>query len=1827
MNTQPLGATARSLDALQTFERLRDVYFRYYNTPFGLADARLQDERTALLDRDGGVYRQPLLELRPEYLNAPHDLERSVAAAKAPRELTDFAQAGMIPSGRPLYRHQEEALTAGLAPGRHMVITAGTGSGKTESFMLPVIASLLEESRAWAGEPAPRRRGWWESDEQPFVQQRLGEAGRPQAVRALILYPMNALVDDQLTRLRKALDSDAVRQWLDANRRGHRFFFGRYTGTTPVTGSPSNNLAVQELRKYLRATHERGERAREVSRMPGKEDTQYFVPRLDGAEMRSRWDMTGAPPDILITNYSMLNVMLLRERDRHFFDTTREWLDADRRRRFTFVVDELHMYRGTAGTEIAYLIRSLKARLGLTERPEQLRILAASASLDPRRDRAYLQDFFGVDADTFDFVDGSTARPSSAPVGTADDAIALAALEPAAAARRARELDLTTGLRSAFLDAQAVTTTTITRSADELAGRLFPESKPGEATSALERVLAGLSAHPAPGDPKLRAHMFFRNVPGVWACTDPQCPYIPGGHYEGRTVGRVFTEPATRCGDDCGARVLELLYCQNCGDVFLGGFTPAGATQTFGPSGVPLLADVPELAKLPDQVKLERTASNYLLYWPRPETALAQLDDLEWRADSGNVRYAFRRSALDAPTGWLRNVTEGHSGWSFHVTSPLRRDGQPKREPTDLSPFPTTCPSCGDDWEIRYGQQGQLPITDSRRQRSPIRAMRTGFEKINQVLTTELAADLPVEERKLIVFTDSRQDAAKLSSGLALRHYQDLLRLLLFAHLSGQVDGAGDVALARAHVVDGQRSQDSWGAIRRLQERDPHVFGSLRGLWEGEPGRDPSEEAGLVSSLTRPPTLSGLSNVLAGELLSLGINPGGPHAGLQSSTEGKERRSWTELYDWTQAPPRPRGDLSASQQSLREDIGNSLTKEMLDGLFSGAGRDFESLGLGWLALADDDQPADQAAGTSTGHVRAALRVLADQRRFYGLRDGRDKPTPRLRQLWKAIEDQAGPDQDDLRHLVAARSGAAVRDYVIDPAQVCIRLSTGSAWVCSRCHRQHLSRVGGFCTKCARALPDTPTVIEGESPDYYAWKARTAAGRFRLACAELTGQTDRIDAQARQSRFQGVFLEGEQELPSGVDLLSVTTTMEAGVDIGALSAVVLGNMPPTRFNYQQRIGRAGRRDNPVAVALTVCRGRSHDEYYFDRPEMITNEPTPKPYLSLDQEEIYLRSLRSELLRLAMLDVSGALAAAGVDLDLTSNVHGAFGKVSDWALLRPVLEKWLSTNAARVADAARRLADHTPARDRWSSLLEHCSANLIGEIQGAVDSGTGHEELSQRLAEHGVLPMFGFPTSVRYLHLSRPSKAYPWPPKRVIDRDLAMAVAQFAPLSEVVRDGEVHPVVGVAAFRPVGGKARPEAEPMGPSREVATCRTCSYLAENEEAQETCPRCGAGPEFFRTMTLREPLGFRAGRSRDFDGNFAWSPRAMAARALTDLETLHRIDLQHARVHGGPGRRFVINDNGGQLFAFRQATPDQWSSWGGYVSLEAMAAGLLPASAATGDTFNVALGAVQPTDFFFFGPDSPVRRAEGLRLNLTAGALQPSGARESVDGRRGAWYSLAFLLRTVAASYLDVQPLELTAGIYAGMAGNEPAQYAFIADTLENGAGFSTHLATKAVLPKLLQSLDDFLGDLEKDSHAGECSASCYRCLRDYGNMAYHALLDWRLARDLFGLLRGDGLIIDTDAESRSLRRWAGSLGATPIEGLPAAAAVYDHRLLGRLGVVARHPLEASEDNLMAPRLAEAAAELESDEAPDAVVLVDTFTLDRDPGRVLAMFEETDG
>ena len=193
--------------------------------------------------------------------------------------------------------------------------------------------------------------------------------------------------------------------------------------------------------------------------------------------------------------------------------------------------------------------------------------------------------------------------------------------------------------------------------------------------------------------------------------------------------------------------------------------------------------------------------------------------------------------------------------------------------------------------------------------------------------------------------------------------------------------------------------------------------------------------------------------------------------------------------------------------------------------------------------------------------------------------------------------------------------------------------------------------------------------------------------YRFHCEELTAQTDQEERSNRQRWFQGISLDDENPRTNEIDLLSVTTTMEAGVDIGALSVVLMGNVPPQRFNYQQRVGRAGRRGDPVAYALTLCRLRTHDDHYFTHTEAITNAETLPPYLDMRSQDILKRVLAKEVLYNAFSQLSRAVS------NNEKNVHGEFEKVSDWKVNREGVVEWLQNSKKKIKQIVQLLATET------------------------------------------------------------------------------------------------------------------------------------------------------------------------------------------------------------------------------------------------------------------------------------------------------------------------------------------------------------------------------------------------------------------------------------------------------------------------------------------------------------------------------------------------------
>ncbi len=372
---------------IRLFENLRDTYLRYLDSAFDIRYGDLINERRDLLDLDGRIYRYPLIEPVPAYQSSGLSFPEAARAilggtwdAGDINAAAGFISQGLFPGSHTLYQHQRDVFEEVVVNGKDVVVTTGTGSGKTECFLLPIVAAIVRESAAWPA-PGPRdsQWDWWDHYtfrgrrrlRAPRISQRAHE-NRPAAIRALILYPLNALVEDQLARLREALDGPGARTWLQVNRYGNMIYFGRYTGRTPVSGERTSSN-TSRLRNELSTL------ARDARAVADSEAERFFQ-GMDGAEMWSRWDMQDAPPDILITNYSMLNIMLMRAIEAPIFDQTRQWLAGSPDRVFHLVVDELHTYRGTLGTEVAYLLRVLLDRLGLALNSNQLRIIASSAS-------------------------------------------------------------------------------------------------------------------------------------------------------------------------------------------------------------------------------------------------------------------------------------------------------------------------------------------------------------------------------------------------------------------------------------------------------------------------------------------------------------------------------------------------------------------------------------------------------------------------------------------------------------------------------------------------------------------------------------------------------------------------------------------------------------------------------------------------------------------------------------------------------------------------------------------------------------------------------------------------------------------------------------------------------------------------------------------------------------------------------------------------------------------------------------------------------------------------------------------------------------------------------------------------------------------------------------------------------------------------------------------------------------------------------------------------------------------------------------------------------
>jgi DEAD/DEAH box helicase domain-containing protein len=1704
---EPQQASVRNAEPIAVYDAIKNAYLRYYDTAFWLRDPLLRAERRMLLERAGAFFVDPLIEpvlpyegVTPLYdVCAEVGLQSDVADSLA-QMLFDTPDGGFK-----LREHQATALRVALSENedkRNVVVTSGTGSGKTEAFLLPIFARLLAEAAAWDSDMPLHR--WWEPREQAndWRAARSG-ATRPTAVRALILYPTNALVEDQISRLRKA-----ITRARSSENALPLFYFGRYTGATLGSGllpRRSSERRVQKVAEQLL----RMERDRDRMATNDLDLTSQFPdPRI--GELLTRWDMVTAPPDILVTNYSMLNVMLMRDREATLFDQTAEWLETDDHNVLTLVIDELHTFRGSEGTEVALIIRNLLRRLRLDATSPKLRCIGTSASLDGHSGLQYLEEFFGVPHETFEITAGSAlALPDQRRLprtafeeldaltdGTGD--------EDLHAARE--EHGVASAVAAACYDAESERVrATPLRTIDE---RLFDGPPSGNA-DALRAVFSSLAIAPDGAvDIPLRAHMFVRQIPGLWACSNPGCAFKPAGA-DDRRIGRLYPRPASTC--ECGARVLELLYCDQCGDVSLGGHV-AEIPEEEETGDWWYLSAIPTSAQNEQVPAARRQHGRYMWYWPRKPPS----DAGSWQhgppTGGRATQFRFIRAEYDHRTGCL---VPGGNGANGTMLSVAHAPESPYRVPA----LPERCPRCdarGTNRKPRLFFRGVV--------RSPIRAHTTGVARATQVVLDRVVRSISEKpaEGKTIVFTDSRDDAAATAAGVELNHFRDLVRQLITAELEQNVSPPD---LMRQAAAGESMTRDQNRLVSLYQSESPDVWAAYR-LAAKAVASD--EDRALIATFEERfagaaelPWDTLLARVEA-RCVSLGTNPTGPRASAQTWLEG---RPWWTLYsapdaEWERADAEVR-------RPAELDARRHLAAMMADAVFNRGGRDFESIGLGWIdARTPRAQGIELAPDDREEALRSVIRIFGLSRRYPGAPYEAEGPPRAFKRYVAALAERHGIEsaiEFQASIVDALRDSGALHEWTLtlDGLKVAFKPEGVTAWRCENCSRIHLHRSAGVCTTDGCNSIQLIEVTSGEEEmDYYEWLALEPPQRLRVE--ELTGQTKPLEEQrARQRRFKGALLRppDEIELVEGIDVLSVTTTMEVGVDIGSLRSVVMANMPPQRFNYQQRVGRAGRKGQPFSFALTFCRNRTHDEFYFRNPKRITGDLPPQPYLDLDNEEIVRRVIAGEALRCAF----AAIPAESRPVSTAASTHGTFGKVEEWSSYRGHVAKWLQGEDEVSRIVSRLTAFSGIDQATVEAITAWIRGRLVDEVDAAtVNPNLTQTELSERLANAGVLPMFGFPTRVRSLYWRAPRDAGDDQDAQVTDRSLDLAVSSFAPGSEVLRDKQLHTAVGFAAWILSNDRATPVENPLGPAIPISRCPACNAVEANPRVENgPCSLC---QETTRSFQLYQPLGFRTDyHPQDFDdqaergffGGFpelGWTEREPEGTRFGGMTVLTRSSAEV----------FSINDSDGELYdMFRYGRSIVVPSPGLYRDVPALPQNDFERA----PDFRGAIGAVKPTDVL-------VMHLDALTLPGPHGVIT-SSARNLPAGVPAAW-SFGEIFRVAGALELDVDPRELEIGLQPFPVESEIALRVFVNDSSDNGAGYSTRLAEHDVMANVFARIaGELTTTFEDEDHATECDASCPDCLQSYENRRLHAYLDWRLGLDLASVASGKEL---------PLYRWLG-------------------------------------------------------------------------------------
>jgi ATP-dependent helicase YprA (DUF1998 family) len=1639
-------------------KRLPQKLQQYLEAQYHIWDEYLVRERQHLLAAVGTICREPFIESTPAYV--PGEPYKNLAIPRIVSEILSTLSADRM-TGIPVvpYRHQVTALEAFFSSEpRELVISTGTGSGKTESFLMPIIGSLVTE------------------------RQLRPDSYAVSGVRALLLYPMNALVNDQMSRLRRLLGSLTIAQSL-RRANGYRSTFGMYTGRTPYPGAYDQRRTKKEVGQWIDDYFVRYEpqrkRLEEEGKWPAKDLSTFrktFETSPDDSELLTRHEMHSRPPDVLVTNYSMLEYMLLRPVDAPIFRHTRDWLATDPNNQFIVVLDEAHVYQGAQGTEVALLLRRLVSRLRIPR--ERVRFILTSASLASGADaEAQIQRFANeltgrrTDSMSFRIITGQLDRPSPARPGNEQESIAFGSIDidrlhnaennlgEAAGALHglAESLGLSLG-RSANLDELRDSAYNLVsqipvaahlvgsvmgspHAASKLAAEVFPQSNSAAALDGLLSVCA-FARRVTDGRVYLpsRAHLLFRGIDGIFACVNQLCTERP--HKGAKTLlGKLYSKPQRRC--PCGSRVFELLTHRDCGAAYLRGY--------FKPDDDTFL-------------------------WHEPSTGLG----------GSGLALSELHFLIEHERDQIGNFDQV---WLHHATGQLLRNRprdldaylelrQPSSAPVlirgrSVSTFDRKCPVCLKRW-----QDADRPkIMDLATKGEDPFAYLIAAQVELQPKTTEPSDASPNGGRKSLLFSDGRQKAARLARDVPRVIEQDAFRqafLLAAQHLkearlSDSFMYAAFIAgITKNHLrffdgPDAAQLRSDCNTFTRLYEGN--IESALSDPWQVR-----------APAIFRVQLMRMLGNRHY-SLFALGL----------AHVEPRKRLFGAVCVELS--------STGLSTADLK-----ALSVVWVQGLLE----DFSLYSPGAVSLRSRELAAGypvRAAGSKYG--------LSDVQRRY-LKSEID--VPQLEAVFR-------------KHLTEPSNVPELN--VLNEDRIVLRSSLNDQWYrCNACTYLAPVTWRGRCIACGqdRILPTDPSTDVYLRARKLFWRdpvARVLAGTstpMTLDVQEHTAQLGHRDAgdleattESYERRFRDILLSGEQ----AIDVLSCTTTMEVGIDIGSLIAVGLRNMPPSRHNYQQRAGRAGRRGSAVSTVITYAQNNPHDSFLFDNPERLIAGSAHLTGLDVNNQTLIHRHAAAELLQEYFEDTVLARSEKNVFASL-GDTRPFFAGDGDGSLVQMI--DWLEDSKAATA-TFERMSKWLPAESQLTPDLCVTELKLRLEALSPVALGelpSGEDKLIEFLFSRGVLPAYAFPRDLVALQIERVDAGQQVEIVERAQQSAHVALSEYAPGRLVVVNKLTYRIGGVSAN--TSPETRDRAAPLfvRPA-EYLQCPNCLYTAtlDNGEvsAGDTCTICDIA-------SLKHIVAIQP--------QMVWPERGKEIDELDDDQSITETTVAQLPVPASD-RAFGSSSAFGSLSKL---------SYGRQVPLVILNRGELTATGPSGFQVCSLCGhTVSGTEIFppRHERDYHIPRRRGAKppglctgtprpvflgyefntdVLLLKTPLKPPFAHDLSDKvvwsvLNDALTSLAHGLALSACDLLDIDPRELQSGFRLLRTANESSTGdIYLYDTLSGGAGYS-----KLIGEDFQAAFAESMTRLVNCT----CDASCSDCLRTYSNRMMHAALDRRLAYQL--------------------------------------------------------------------------------------------------------------